>query len=48
MYSVKKKMKRNKDFKMFWTNNRTNNKYSLYKYEMFVKIKDMDKDCDID
>ena len=34
------KLKRNNDFKKFWTNN----KYILYTYEMYVKIADINKD----
>ena len=38
LFSIK--LKRNKGFKRFWTNN----KYTLYKYEMYVKITDINKD----
>ena len=34
------KMKRNKDFKTFWTNN----KYNFYKYKMHVNITYINKD----
>ena len=38
LFSIK--LKRNKDLKKFWTYN----KYTLYKYEMYVKITDINKD----